>query len=86
MRQKAPLLSFVLTVIAGLAFAAVDPPIAVRLARAVLDNADALWREIRETGDLLWGLHACENDRGVPGGGLVPWRDIFTALKSTKAD
>ena len=33
-------------------FAAVDPPIAVRLARAVLENADALWREIRETGDL----------------------------------
>ena len=31
--------------------------------------------------DLLWGLHACENDRGVPGGGLVPWREIFAALK-----
>lgn len=41
---------------------------------------------IRETGDLLWGLHACENDRGVPGGGLVPWREIFAALKQTKAD
>ena len=41
---------------------------------------------IRETGDLLWGLHACENDRGVPGGGLVPWRDIFAALRQTKAD
>ena len=41
---------------------------------------------IRETGDLLWGLHACENDRGVPGGGLVPWTDIFAAVKTTKAD
>ncbi|MCF7689364.1 MAG: sugar phosphate isomerase/epimerase [Cephaloticoccus sp.] len=41
---------------------------------------------IRETGDLLWGLHACENDRGVPGGGLVPWPEIFTALKTTPAD
>jgi D-psicose/D-tagatose/L-ribulose 3-epimerase len=28
----------------------------------------------------LWGIHACENDRGVPGGGLVPWQDVFAAL------
>ena len=28
----------------------------------------------------LWGIHACENDRGVPGGGLVPWDDVFSAL------
>jgi hypothetical protein len=33
-------------------FAAADPPLAVRLSRLVFDNADALWREIRETGDL----------------------------------
>lgn len=30
----------------------------------------------------LWGMHACENDRGVPGGGLVPWTDVFSALKA----
>jgi len=29
----------------------------------------------------LWGLHACENDRGVPGGGLVPWKTVFSTLK-----
>ncbi len=29
----------------------------------------------------LWGLHACENDRGVPGGGLVPWPAVFAALR-----
>jgi D-psicose/D-tagatose/L-ribulose 3-epimerase len=29
----------------------------------------------------LWGLHACENDRGVPGGGLVPWEAVFGALR-----
>lgn len=29
----------------------------------------------------LWGLHACESDRGAPGGGLVPWKDVFQALK-----
>jgi len=41
---------------------------------------------IRETGDLLWGLHACENNRGVPGGGLIRWPEVFTALKTTPAD
>ena len=28
----------------------------------------------------LWGLHACENDRGAPGGGLVPWGQVFAGL------
>lgn len=36
---------------------------------------------IRACGDLLWGLQACENDRGVPGGGLVPWDSVFQALR-----
>lgn len=35
---------------------------------------------IRCVGDRLWGVHACENDRGVPGGGLVPWDAVFGAL------
>ena len=35
---------------------------------------------IRGAAPVLWGLHACENDRGVPGGGLVPWPDVFAAL------
>lgn len=38
---------------------------------------------IRSVGQNLWGLHACENDRGVPGGGLVPWGKIFPALRET---
>ncbi len=33
-------------------FAAADPPVEVRLARTIAENTDALWREIRETGDL----------------------------------
>ncbi len=36
---------------------------------------------IHATGSRLWGIHACENDRGVPGGGIVPWADVFRALK-----
>jgi D-psicose/D-tagatose/L-ribulose 3-epimerase len=37
---------------------------------------------VQTSADRLWGIHACENDRGVPGGGLVPWPAFFSALKS----
>ena len=36
--------------------------------------------------DRLWGIHACENDRGVPGGGLVPWEAFCAALRAGKFD
>ena len=38
---------------------------------------------IRMAAPRLWGLHACENDRGVPGGGLVPWAAVAGALRET---
>lgn len=41
---------------------------------------------IRLLKDKLWGLHACENDRGCPGDGLVPWPQIFAALRETGFD
>jgi sugar phosphate isomerase/epimerase len=28
---------------------------------------------IRTLAPRLWCVHTCENDRGVPGGGLAPW-------------
>jgi len=34
----------------------------------------------------LWGLHACENDRGAPGGGLVPWPSVFAELRASAFD
>jgi D-psicose/D-tagatose/L-ribulose 3-epimerase len=34
----------------------------------------------------LWAIHACENDRGVPGGGLVPWESVFGALRAIGFD
>jgi D-psicose/D-tagatose/L-ribulose 3-epimerase len=37
---------------------------------------------LRAIGPLLYALHACENDRGVPGNGLVPWTQVFDALAS----
>jgi D-psicose/D-tagatose/L-ribulose 3-epimerase len=35
---------------------------------------------IRSLGPRLHTVHACENDRGVPGGGLIPWAAIFEVL------
>lgn len=35
---------------------------------------------IKTAQNRLWGLHACENNRGLPGRGLVPWGQVFTAL------
>ena len=40
------------------------------------DFAAAIQRSL----PVLWGVHTCENDRGVPGGGLVPWKAVFEAL------
>jgi len=31
--------------------------------------------------EYLGYVHVCENNRGIPGTGLVPWREFFTALK-----
>jgi D-psicose/D-tagatose/L-ribulose 3-epimerase len=36
---------------------------------------------IRKAGDRVFHVHACENDRGVPGTGQVNWEDIFQALQ-----
>jgi D-psicose/D-tagatose/L-ribulose 3-epimerase len=35
---------------------------------------------ISAIGPLLFALHACENDRGIPGTGLIPWQEVFEAL------
>ncbi|MFH1069744.1 MAG: TIM barrel protein, partial [Candidatus Glassbacteria bacterium] len=34
----------------------------------------------RLAGDRLCHYHLCENDRGIPGTGLVDWEGIFRAL------
>jgi D-psicose/D-tagatose/L-ribulose 3-epimerase len=41
---------------------------------------------VRALGPRLLAVHACENDRGVPGGGLVPWDAVFGALAETGFD
>ncbi len=36
--------------------------------------------------EYLGYVHVCENNRGIPGTGLVPWREFFTALKNIDYD
>ncbi len=39
---------------------------------------------IRKAGDRVFHVHACENDRGVPGTGQVDWEAIFNVLSDIK--
>jgi D-psicose/D-tagatose/L-ribulose 3-epimerase len=40
----------------------------------------SFYHAIVETGDFLGMFHACENDRGTPGTGLVRWDDVYRGL------
>jgi D-psicose/D-tagatose/L-ribulose 3-epimerase len=41
---------------------------------------------IRAAGKRVKHVHACENDRGAPGSGHVPWQDVAGALKDIQYD
>ncbi|HYN87962.1 MAG TPA: sugar phosphate isomerase/epimerase family protein [Ardenticatenaceae bacterium] len=41
---------------------------------------------IRVAGPRLRHFHACENDRGAPGSGHVPWQEVATALREIGYD
>jgi D-psicose/D-tagatose/L-ribulose 3-epimerase len=41
---------------------------------------------IRAAGERLFHVHACENDRGTPGTGHVPWREVADALRAIGYD
>jgi D-psicose/D-tagatose/L-ribulose 3-epimerase len=41
---------------------------------------------VRATGKNLGYVHACENQRGIPGRGLVPWVPFFEALREVGYD
>jgi D-psicose/D-tagatose/L-ribulose 3-epimerase len=47
----------------------------------VLEEKD--WVEpVLAAGKRLCHIHLCENDRGIPGTGLVQWEKLFGALRS----
>jgi D-psicose/D-tagatose/L-ribulose 3-epimerase len=39
------------------------------------------YHAIVETGSYIGLVHACENDRGTPGTGLVPWDEVYRGLR-----
>jgi len=40
-------------------------------------------KAVQECGNQYLGyVHVCESNRGIPGTGLVPWKEFFTALKN----
>jgi D-psicose/D-tagatose/L-ribulose 3-epimerase len=46
----------------------------------------SLGNAIRAVGPRLCQLHSCENDRGAPGSGHVPWNEFAQALKDINYD
>ncbi len=46
----------------------------------------SLGKAVRAAGGRLIHVHTCENDRGTPGSGHVPWRDVFAALADVRYD
>ena len=59
---------------------------------ALFDTYHAITEErdfaaaIRTLAPRLWCVHTCENDRGAPGGGVVPWDAFFDALHAAGFD
>ena len=44
-------------------------------------------KAVQECGKQYLGyVHVCESNRGIPGTGLVPWKEFFTALKNINYD
>ena len=52
----------------------------------MIREEDSIPRAVLATGADLGYVHACENQRGVPGTGQVPWVEFFRALKAVEYD
>ena len=52
----------------------------------MIREEDSFSGAVLETDGLLGYVHACESQRGIPGTGLVPWVEFFTALKQVGYD
>jgi D-psicose/D-tagatose/L-ribulose 3-epimerase len=66
----------------------VDHPVCQALLDTFHMNIEekSLGDAIRAVGHRLGHLHACENDRGAPGSGHVPWADVAGALRDINYD
>lgn len=52
----------------------------------MIREEDNMPAAVRATGKHIGYVHACENQRGIPGTGMVPWAEFFKALKDTGYD
>ena len=52
----------------------------------MIREEDNVVEAMRTTGQHLGYFHACENRRGIPGTGLVPWKDVFRTFKEIGYD
>ena len=53
----------------------------------MIREEDNFTRAVETCGkEYLGYIHACESQRGIPGSGLVPWNEFFTALKKIGYD
>jgi D-psicose/D-tagatose/L-ribulose 3-epimerase len=52
----------------------------------MIREEDNIGAAVRATGSDIGYVHACENQRGIPGRGLMPWVEFFTALHETGFD
>ncbi len=52
----------------------------------MIREEDNMVKAVLETNGHIGYVHACENQRGICGTGLVPWMDFFRALRRTGYD
>jgi len=52
----------------------------------LIREEDNITAAVIEAGPHVGYVHACENQRGIPGTGLVPWVDFFRALRQIGYD
>jgi D-psicose/D-tagatose/L-ribulose 3-epimerase len=52
----------------------------------MIREEDDIAQAVLATGQNLGYVHACENQRGIPGRGLVPWLEFFEALHTVGYD
>jgi D-psicose/D-tagatose/L-ribulose 3-epimerase len=52
----------------------------------MIREEDDIEKAVLATGKRIGYIHACENQRGIPGTGLIPWHAFFKALHKTGYD
>lgn len=52
----------------------------------MIREEDNIGQAVLATGKHIGYVHACENQRGIPGRGLMPWTEFFQALRKVNYD